>query len=100
MIALKMLEESDVIQPDYWCRPLDFTSNDAAAPGCDAMANTTSGYTGAPMNNTRWVKVRKVFGKCWWGKTVAEYHSGLDERYEFVVGEIPSGHLNGRGNRD
>jgi len=92
MKIVYMLEDDDVIEKGDWCRPLD---------ACGEV-NTTSCYSGSPMNNTRWVKVQKIFGEWIIGMTVSEYMNRVSantgnriepDRYEFVRGILPKKHI-------
>jgi hypothetical protein len=81
MIKIQILEHNDKIQPDDWCRPLDLdlSHDDFSTKSC---------YSGKPMNNTKWVKVKHVLGTSWHNKKVSYVNSELGE-YEFIRGNVP-----------
>lgn len=89
MKTINILEENDTIDPEDWCRPLILISMSGGLSDSYAFTNC---YSGLPENNVKWVKVRKVFGECWFGKKVKEVLENLP-LYEFVRGDIPKSHL-------
>lgn len=84
MTEVTLLDPSDTIEGDDWCRPLSLFTE---SPQGDYYA-FTSCYSGKPQNNLKWVRVKDVFGSCWIGKTVAELNTALI-RYELLRGNIP-----------
>lgn len=95
MITIQLLEDTDLIDPEDWCRPLQILP---MSPQSDYYS-FKSCYSGQPENNVEWCKVKHVIGKCWFGKTVLEFHSrfkycqhSYEYRYEFVRGDIPKSH--------
>ena len=88
MITLQLLEADDVVEPEDWCRPLSLNS---MSGGHSDYYSFQSQYSGAPENNTKWVKVKYILGKPWHNKTVKEIDKGLGfyTKYEFVRGDIP-----------
>lgn len=88
MINVQILELDDSVDPEDWCRPLSLNS---MSGGHSDYYSFSSQYTGAPENNTKWVKVKYILGKPWHGKTVREIDKGLGfyTKYEFVRGDIP-----------
>jgi len=86
MISLQLLEKSDKIEPTDWCRPLSIVS---MSGGSSDYYSFKSAYGGGPENNVKWVLVKDMFGKCWFGATVADLNTKMGTRYEFVRGPIP-----------
>ncbi len=88
MITLQLLEALDTVEPEDWCRPLSLNS---MSGGYSDSYSFSSQYTGAPENNTKWVKVKYILGKPWHGKTVKDIDAGLGfyTKYEFVRGNLP-----------
>lgn len=88
MITLQLLEALDTVEPEDWCRPLSLNS---MSSGYSDSYSFSSQYTGAPENNTKWVKVKYILGKPWHGKTVKDIDAGLGfyTKYEFVRGNLP-----------
>jgi hypothetical protein len=88
MITVQILEANDKIDAEDWCRPLDIISMNG---GHSDYYSFKSQYTGAPENNTKWVKVKYILGGVWLTKTVAEIDRELGKylQYEFVRGDIP-----------
>lgn len=88
MITLQLLEAMDTVDPEDWCRPLSLNS---MSDGYSDSYSFSSQYTGAPENNTKWVKVKYILGKPWHGKTVKEIDTGLGfyTKYEFIRGDLP-----------
>lgn len=80
MFNIQILETFDVVNSTDWCRPLKAVFYDEF--------HEKSPYSGAPINNFKWIKVYVVFGKCWFNKTVKEITDSLGE-YEFARGDIP-----------
>jgi hypothetical protein len=91
MITVQILERSDAVDPEDWCRPLSITS---MSGGMSDYYSFQSSYTGAPENNVKWVKVKYILGKTWHGKMVSDIDYGLGEfvKYEFIRGDIPKKH--------
>ena len=92
MISVSMLEPTDIIQATDWCRPLYLAS---MSGGQGDGYSFKCQYSGAPENNTKWVRVKMVLGKCWIGATVKHYHAAMSpfgRAYEFVRGDIPKSH--------
>jgi hypothetical protein len=89
MISIQVLEDSDHIHPEDWCRPLNIVS---MSGGHSDYYSFKSEYTGTPENNAKWVKVKYTLGKPWHGKTVKEIDQGLGKfvKYEYVRGNIPT----------
>lgn len=85
MITVRILEQSDRVKPCDWCRPLHLES---MSGGHSDSYSFESMYSGLPENNTKWVRVDAIMGRCWFGKRVDE----LPGRYEFVRGNIPIAH--------
>ena len=88
MRTTQILENTDLIQPDDWCRPLQINS---MAGGMSDSFSFKSCYTGFPENNSKWVRVKHCIGSVWYGRTVSEFNSGLTET-EFMRGDIPESH--------
>jgi hypothetical protein len=88
MITVQMLEKTDIVEPEDWCRPLSITS---MSGGHSDYYSFRSQYSGAPENNVKWVKVKYILGKPWHGKTVLDIDAGLGQyvKYEFIRGDIP-----------
>ena len=96
MISVTILEENDTILPSDWIRPLHFPSNNYSDPN---PPDSFSTYSGKPLNNIRWVKVKDLLGIYWYGKTIKElnYNSfkiGTNHllKYEIIRGNIPISH--------
>ena len=89
MITVQILEPSDTLRPDDWCRPLSLIS---MSGGHSDHYSFESCYSGAPENNVQWVKVREVFGECWYGRTVGELLRSVGLPYEFCRGDLPEKH--------
>lgn len=102
MITLHLLEDSDTIHPDDWCRPLAIS---LSGNGYGDTYSESCPYTGTPINNLKWVQAKHVLGSVWWGKTVKEFngsgyskHHPVETRMEFVRGDIPrTSQLNMKG---
>lgn len=88
MKTIQLLEADDRVEPNDWCRPLDFIS---MSGGMSDHYSFKSQYSGVPENNAQWVRVKYILGKAWHGCTVKEIDHGLGEfvKYEFVRGELP-----------
>jgi len=89
MVTLELLEDNDIIQETDWCRPLQILPMSSQGD----YYSFKSRYTGKPENNVEWCKVKHIIGKCWFGRTIFEFHLGMHGyRYEFVRGNIPKTH--------
>ena len=88
MITIQILEDNDIVNADDWCRPLEIES---MSGGMSDHFSFRSVYSGTPCNNAKWVRVRDVFGKCWFGSKVGEFWKKGFE-YEFIRGKIPEEH--------
>lgn len=86
MKSIQLLEDTDCVHPNDWCRPLQLVP---MSPQSDYYSDR-SNYSGTPMNNMKWVQVKHVFGPVWYNKPVQALCKL--ERYEFVRGEIPQEH--------
>ncbi len=95
MKTVLILENTDTIGPEDWCRPLSIVS---MGGGHSDYYSFKSCYGGTPENNAKWVKVKSVIGECWFGKTVNAFQTALHRPYEFVRGDIPEGHILDMGN--
>lgn len=92
MKTLKLLEAHDTVLPDDWCRPLEL---ETMSGGMSDTVSFTSAYSGRPENNVKWVRVKFIFGPCWYGRRVDEICDSSDEfstPYEFVRGDLPLKH--------
>jgi len=89
MIKIQILEGTDKIKADDYCRPLEIMQE-----GWSDEIQFTSTYSGLPCNNLKWVKVSDVLGECWHGKPVDAFNHKL-KRFpkEFVRGAIPKEHI-------
>lgn len=96
MIRVDILEPSDTLLGDDWCRPLLITS---MSGGHSDYYSFECSYTG-PENNVKWVPVNELFEK-WIGTSLSELMVVLNKHtpYEFVRGEIPRRHQYGPTNR-
>jgi hypothetical protein len=95
MLTVQLLENEDTIKPNDWCRPLFLIT---MSGGMSDSMSFKSCYGGIPENNVEWCKVKHVFGKPWFGSTVAEVKNMMQEEYEFIRGDIPKSHaLNMKG---
>ena len=91
MITISILEKNDVIQKGDWCRPLHLCS---MCGGHGDGYSFKSMYSGAPENNTKWVRVERVM-PFWIGETIAEYEKRTDEYMinEYARGDLPEEHI-------
>lgn len=98
MIAVQILEDHDILEPDDWCRPLQIVS---MSGGMSDYYSFRSCYTGTPENNAEWVQAKHVIGSGWFGQALSEFTHGMKKLglgYEFVRGEVPLDHrLNMKG---
>ena len=87
-----MLEGHDKIHKNDWVRAVDF----------DGDPNIYSFYSGRPDNNTRWLRVKDIFGPHVNGKTVDELHESFEKMvhygnqlltFEFIRGHLPEENL-------
>jgi hypothetical protein len=83
MINIQLLEESDTVRADDWCRPLVIRTMDSGEVSFRCM------YSGVPENNVEWVQAKYIFGKMWFGCRVIEFNSKIATPYEFARGDIP-----------
>lgn len=89
MIHILLLEPDDMIELSDWCRPLQIAT---ISPYSDTIVFENM-FSGKPINNSKWIEVHRVFGEVWFGASVADVNSKLeDEQYEFVRGNIPHSH--------
>lgn len=89
MIQIQLLEEDDVINPTDFCRPLSLEYSEFG----DSIF-TKATYSGSPINNMKWCRVRFILGNGWMGKKIKEYNSKDSiTKLEFVRGQIPDSHL-------
>ena len=92
MINLQLLEDSDILTGEEWCRPLWLVT---MSGGMSDNYSFRSQYGGTPENNLKWVQTKHVFGALWFGRTLGEVRKELLSKfteYEFVVGDIPKEH--------
>jgi hypothetical protein len=89
VIAVQILEDSDLMHPEDWCRPLVLTS---MSGGMSDGYSFKSEYTGTPENNAKWVRVKHVIGEGWHGHPIGEFAKALGYRHEFVRGDVPVKH--------
>ena len=92
MISVQLLESSDTIDPDDWCRPLVLIT---MSGGYSDVMSFSNPYSGSPANNAKWVRAKHVIGKPWMGKTVGQFNRVMGDcgsPYEFVRGDIPRSH--------
>lgn len=92
MITINILEPTDILEPNDWCRPLQIVS---MSGGHSDYYSFQSAYTGAPENNAKWVRAKCVIGKGWFGKPVGDYLTGMKKfglSWEFARGPIPARH--------
>jgi hypothetical protein len=89
MIAIQLLEDTDIMMADDWCRPLNLRT---MSP-CSDYYSFKSCYDGRPENNVQWCKVIHAFGSGWIGKPIGDYSSRKNIiPYEFVRGNMPVKH--------
>lgn len=88
MKHIYMLELSDLVEPTDWCRPLKIIS---MSGGHSDHFSFKSCYSGRPENNSKWVQVKHIFGKCWMRKSVNNINK-IGIPYEFIRGDIPQNH--------
>ena len=89
MKTLKLLEAHDTVLPEDWCRPLEL---ETMSGGMSDSMSFTSAYSGRPENNAKWIRVKFIFGPCWYGQPVAELNGDDATPYEFVRGDLPLAH--------
>lgn len=90
MITIQLLEDTDLLLPTDWCRPLELVS---MSGGMSDSYSFVSMYGGLPENNVKWVQVDRVFGNPWWGTPVGGLNKDNDlTPYEFARGPIPREH--------
>jgi len=97
MITVNILEDNDLIDPEDWCRPLALVATDN---GYGDGYSFSSPYTKTPINNLKWVKVKHILGKYWYGKTIKQFNgdgyskawSHVETRMEFMQGSPPASH--------
>lgn len=91
MITVSILEQSDVILPTDWCRPLVLQT---MSGGMSDSMSFKACYSGTPENNVEWVPANRCFGPVWFASptTVGEVCVDLNMQYEFVRGEVPVSH--------
>lgn len=101
MITIHMLEPTDILEPNDWCRPLQIVS---MSGGHSDYYSFQSAYSGTPENNAKWVRAKCVIGHGWMGKPVGDYLKGMKDlglSWEFVRGPVPARHqLNMKGYTD
>ncbi len=86
MKTIQLLEETDILCPDDWSRPLELRQSQFS----DSYFFTNA-YSGTPINNVEWVKASAIFGACWMGRPIKDLNAGTI-KYEFVRGNIPKDH--------
>lgn len=90
MKTVQLLEKDDQISGEDWCRPLNLCTMNG---GYSDDYSFKSMYTGTPENNVKWVKVKHVLDKMWFGYTVSELRKKLPSiNYEYLRGDLPHGH--------
>lgn len=89
MITVQLLEATDTIDPEDWCRPLSIVSMSGGHSDGYSFKNM---YSGTPENNAKWVKVKDTIGTPWFGSTVQSYCKAVQQSTEFVRGDIPKSH--------
>jgi hypothetical protein len=87
MKVVYILEKHDAVYPEDWCRPLQLETMSLQGDGY----SFTSPYSGTPDNNVKWVRVKYIFGKCWYNKPVSDLCKLRP--YEFVRGVVPDSHI-------
>ena len=87
MIKIQLLEDTDTIHPDDWCRPLNLQT---MIPQSDyySFINT---YGGTPEHNLKWIQVKDFLVPCWFGKLYGEFLS-KHPPVEFIRGDMPKSH--------
>ena len=86
MITVQLLESTDEISREDWCRPLYLST---VGYGDEYSFRS---MCGTPENNVKWVKVKHVLSDIWFGKTVAEARAKGGLQYEFLRGDLPRAH--------
>ena len=85
---IEILTNDAIIDGEDYCRPLEFQNSESN------IYYTENKYSGNPINNYRWTRVKDVLGDCWMGRTIADYYSdGVALEMEFVRGSIPESHI-------
>jgi len=87
MFSVSVIEPSDLVLPMDWCRPLSLVS---MSGGMSDSYSFESMYTGGPENNVKWVRIKDVFGECWFGKPLSDLNTHIS--YEVVRGSMPESH--------
>jgi len=80
MKTVQILEPNDCVAPDDWCRPLRLES---MSGGHSDGYSFESMYSGTPKNNVKWVRIKDVFGECWFGKQAKELMEDNGKKYVF-----------------
>ena len=92
-IQLLFLTDEDVIEPNDFTRPIDLIFC-----GQSDVLSFKNSYSGKPINNTRWLEVKRAGMPHFIGKTVGEFNNWMRSIekphqpttiYEFVRGNIP-----------
>lgn len=86
MITVQILEPDDLVDEDDWCRPLVLSTMSDSSD----YYSFESCYSKLPENNVKWIRVKDLFGSCWFGKPAKDLMSII--RYEIVRGDIPESH--------
>jgi hypothetical protein len=87
MRTIEMLDLDDTLQEDDWVRPIVFLPFSTQG---EIAVNSTSCYSGRPINHPKWIRARRIFGECWFGKKIRKVDS--KQEYEFIRGDVPSAH--------
>lgn len=91
MITVQILEDTDIVTGEEWCRPLNIVSMSGGMSDSYSFNNM-----GKPENNAKWCKAKDIFGDVWFNKPLSVIRKGVLNKfinYEFVVGDIPKQHL-------
>ena len=85
---IEILTQDAIIDGEDYCRPLEFSDSESN------IHYTENQYSGIPINNYKWIKVKNILGDCWLGRTIADYYSdGVALEMEFARGSIPENHI-------
>lgn len=90
MITISILQKKDILHKGDWCRPLNLCT---MSGGHSDSYSFESQYSGAPENNTKWVRVERIM-PFWIGGSIKKFEKATSEYmlYEFARGKIPKSH--------
>ncbi len=89
MKQIMLLDNTDIVLPTDWCRPLSLTLSKF---GALSEPDLSSKHLGTPINNTKWVQAAKIFDPAWFEMESTVQSFSISLNYEFVRGDIPESH--------